>query len=267
MNQEARAGSNAAKGATKGKTGRSSKSSKGKGSPPPPPSAGHGPGAADSLGPEEENRLLAEATHLRTKIVPALASLLRSCGPITDGPTDDDFDAEGDDSNGSNGPNGSNGAPQRRGKHMYVSHGAQLCAILHEAGVNICLMPALLAALPEAEVSIRHLCQAEMLARTAKHTLRCTYRTMLTAHARARAMTTDGGHVPPNSPRILGGAERVGSPMEVMSDSDDTSDEEEEGTGREGGRAEDGGSESEDGGSDDEADALEWSAQSMSPGD
>ena len=149
---------------------------------------------------------------------------------------------------------------------MYVSHGAQLCAILHEAGVNICLMPALLAALPEAEVSIRHLCQAEMLARTAKHTLRCTYRTMLTAHARARATAMDGGRIPLGSPRILGGAERVGSPMEVMSDSDNTSDDE-EGAGREGGGAEDGGSEGEDSGSDDEADALEWSAQSMSPGE
>ena len=149
----------------------------------------------------------------------------------------------------------------KRARYMYVSHGAQLCAVLHEAGVNLCLLPALLAALPETEVSIQHLCQAELLARCAKQTLRCTYRTMLTAHARAGGMANGGAGCGPSE--MPGGAE-VGSPMVVMSDSDGSSDDSEQESAEEGAGE---GASDDDGGLDDEADALEWSAQSMSPGE
>ncbi len=112
-----------------------------------------------------------------------LGARLRSCGLLTEqrspyADDDDDDDEDDEDEDDEDEDKAAKREERRSGKglpsgeELAVYHGAHASSLLHQCGVNLCLLPAVLAAVPPTEVSVHHLLRAELVARAAKHSLR-----------------------------------------------------------------------------------------------
>jgi hypothetical protein len=142
--------------------------------------------------------LAAAAFALRREVAADLGRRLRGCGDLTQHRSP--YEEEASSSSSSSDDEGENfenttgaresaavgGSSRRSGRRgsaaaasasaatsfVAVFHGGHAVALAHAAGVNVCLLPCVLACVPATEASVHHLLRAELVARAAKHSLR-----------------------------------------------------------------------------------------------
>ncbi|CAM9998993.1 unnamed protein product, partial [Discosporangium mesarthrocarpum] len=68
------------------------------------------------------------------------------------------------------------GMEKHREPPMFVFEGGQLCAAMHELGINLRYLPLLCRSLPQEQEGVRQLACAELASRAAKHILACRLR-------------------------------------------------------------------------------------------
>ena len=78
---------------------------------------------------------------------------------------EDKFDDDDDEEEGAGKRAEGASSSSSSSSSVAVFHGAHLVGLLHEADVSVCLLPAVLKAVPPAEVSVQHLIRAEIIAR------------------------------------------------------------------------------------------------------
>jgi hypothetical protein len=143
--------------------------------------------------------LAAAAFALRREVAADLGRRLRGCGDLTQhrSPYEEEAGSSSSSSSGDEGEDFENtsgaresgavgGSSRRSGRRgsaaaaaasaatsfVAVFHGGHAVALAHAAGVNVCLLPCVLACVPATEASVHHLLRAELVARAAKHSLR-----------------------------------------------------------------------------------------------
>ena len=150
--------------------------------------------AADVTPVSGAAQALAEAAYaLRREIAVNLGQRLRGCGDLTQhrSPYEEEAESSDDDEDDNEDEkirrlkrhgtsndtlqSGAAGAAASKGlptSLVAVFHGGHAVSLAHAAGVNVCLLPAVLSGVPATEASVHHLLRAELVARAAKHSFR-----------------------------------------------------------------------------------------------